>query len=217
VAFHRRLRNVHILTTAIEHEAVLNAAAAWPDSVSRSACSRWMVSGRVDPEAVRAALRPATCLISVMHANNETGVLQPIEEIGRIAREAGVPFHIDAVQTAGLVPLDVDRFSLDLASLSAHKLYGPKGVGALYVRRGTRLAPLVDGGSQEGGLRAGTLNVAGIVGMGAAVRLARTERPERVEHARRVRDALAERLVEVLPEARAPAIPPTCSPVIFTS
>jgi cysteine desulfurase len=137
-----------------------------------------------------------------MHANNEVGTLQPIAAVGRIAREAAVPFHVDAVQTAGIEPIDVEALHIDLLSLSAHKFYGPQGVGALYVRRGIRLAPLVDGGPHESGLRAGTPNVAGIVGLGEAARLARSERATRRAHAGTVRDALAERLGAVIPEAR---------------
>jgi len=134
--------------------------------------------GRVDPAAVKAALRPDTVLVSVMHANNETGVVNPVEEIGAITRAAGVVFHCDAVQSAGKIPFDVEQANVDLASLSAHKMYGPKGVGALYVRRKprARLLPQMDGGGHERGHRSGTLNVPGIVGFGAAAELARAER-----------------------------------------
>jgi cysteine desulfurase len=202
IAFYRRLRDVHIVTSAVEHDAVLNAAR----SLMRFGVEVTVLPvdslGRVDPEEVRRALKPATGLVSIMHANNEVGTFQPIAAISEITREAGVPLHVDAVQTVGFEAIDIQRLGLDLVSLSAHKLYGPKGVGALYVRSGTQLAPLVDGGPQEGGLRAGTLNVAGIVGMGEAARLAREERVERAAHARAVRDALAERLGEVLPKAR---------------
>lgn len=202
IAFLHRLRDVHIVTTAVEHDAVLKAAR----SLARLGAEVTVVPvdsmGRVDPEAVRRAIFPTTRLISVMHANNEVGTLQPIAEIGRIAREAGVPFHVDAVQTAGIEPIDVKTLAIDLLSLSAHKFYGPKGVGALYVRRGVRLAPLIDGGPQEGGLRAGTSNVAGIVGLGEAARLTAKEQEARRVHAREVRDALGERLHEVLPRAR---------------
>ena len=168
----------HLVTVATEHKAVL-------DSMHALERAGWAVTvlpvapdGRVDPAAVRAALRPDTVLVSVMHANNETGVIQPIEEIGAITRAAGVLFHCDAVQSAGKIPFDVERAQVDLASLSAHKLYGPKGVGALYVRRKprVRLIAQMDGGGHERGFRSGTLNVPGIVGFGAACALAAAER-----------------------------------------
>jgi len=168
----------HLVTVATEHKAVL-------DSMHALERDGWTVTvlpvagdGRIDPAAVKAALRPDTTLVSVMHANNETGVIQPIEEIGAITRAAGVPFHCDAVQSAGKIPFDVERAQVDLASLSAHKLYGPKGVGALYVRRKprVRLVAQMDGGGHERGFRSGTLNVPGIVGFGEACQLAGTER-----------------------------------------
>ncbi len=202
VAFYHKLRRVHLVTTAIEHDAVRKAAL----SLERLGVEITMVPvdgcGRVDPEDIRRALRPETRLVSVMHANNEVGTIQPVAAIGAIVRAHGAAFHIDAVQTAGLLPLDVNALRCDLLTLSAHKLYGPKGVGALYVRRDTRLAPLIDGGPHEEGLRAGTLNVAGIVGIGAAATLVRAEREARREHAQAVRDALAAALVAVLPDAR---------------
>jgi cysteine desulfurase len=133
----------------------------------------------VDPEAVRAAIRPDTVLVSVMHANNEVGTVQPVEEIGRITREKGVLFHTDAVQSLGRIPFDVESAGADLVSLSAHKMYGPKGVGALYVRRRprARLLGQIDGGGHERGYRSGTLNVPGIAGFGKAAALAREEMP----------------------------------------
>ena len=168
----------HLVTVATEHKAVLDSMHAlerdgWTVTVLPVAAD-----GRVDPAAVKAALRPDTTLVSVMHANNETGVVHPIEEIGRITRAAGVLLHCDAVQSAGKVPFDVEAAEVDLASLSAHKLYGPKGVGALYVRRKprVRLTAQMDGGGHERGLRSGTLNVPGIVGFGAACQLAGAER-----------------------------------------
>jgi cysteine desulfurase len=175
--FHRA-KGRHLVTVATEHKAVL-------DSMQALARDGWSVTvlpvagdGRLDPAAVQAALRPDTVLVSVMHANNETGVIQPIEAIGEVTRAAGVLFHCDAAQSAGKIPFDVERANVDLASLSAHKLYGPKGVGALYVRRKprVRLTAQMDGGGHERGLRSGTLNVPGIVGFGMACQLAAAER-----------------------------------------
>jgi cysteine desulfurase len=165
----------HFVTTSIEHSAVLQAAERVAQRGVRVTFVAPLPNGLIDPEAVRRAIegetRP-TRLISVMLANNETGVLQPVEEIGKIAAEAGAFFHIDAVQGAGKVPLDVRRFGCHLLSISAHKMYGPKGVGALYVRRGTPVEPLLVGGSHERRQRAGTENVPGVVGLGKAAELA---------------------------------------------
>jgi cysteine desulfurase len=162
----------HLVTTAIEHSAVLSAAERLREHGVEVTFIAPLSNGLVDPGAIRAALRPNTRLISVMLANNETGVLQPVEEIGKIAAEAKTLFHIDAVQGAGKVAFDVRRFGCHLCSISAHKMHGPKGAGALYVRRGTPLEPLLVGGSHERRQRAGTENVPGIVGLGKAAELA---------------------------------------------
>jgi cysteine desulfurase len=162
----------HLITTAIEHSAVLRAAERVAERGVEVTFVAPRVNGLIDPEEIRKAVRPATRLISVMLANNETGVLEPVEEIGKIAAEAGAFFHIDAVQGAGKVAFDVRRFGCHLCSISAHKMHGPKGVGATYVRRGTPLEPLIVGGSHERRQRAGTENVPGIVGLGKAVELA---------------------------------------------
>ena len=162
----------HLITTAIEHSAVLRAAERVAERGAEVTFVAPRANGLINPEEVRRALRPTTRLISVMLANNETGVLEPVEEIGRIAAEAGAFFHIDAVQGAGKVEFDVRRFGCHLCSISAHKMHGPKGVGAMYVRRGTPLEPLIVGGSHERRQRAGTENVPGIVGLGKAVELA---------------------------------------------
>jgi len=163
----------HVITSAIEHHAVLNAC----QKLERDGVEVTYVGvgadGVVDPEEVRRALRPSTILISIMHANNELGTIQPISAIGEIARESGVAFHTDAVQAAGKLPVDVGRLGVDLLSLSAHKIYGPKGMGALYLRAGTRLHPMFYGGHHERDKRPGTENVAGIVGLGRAAESAR--------------------------------------------
>src|SRR6185312_10108421 len=154
----------HVITTTVEHPAVLQAAAQLP------AVTFVPVDGRgvVDPLAVQAAIRPDTKLISVMHVNNELGVIQPIREIARMAHRAGVMFHSDGVQAMGKIPVNVAELGVDLYSISAHKIYGPKGVGALYVRKGVDLRPLIYGGPHERKMRAGTENVAGAAGFGRA-------------------------------------------------
>ena len=162
----------HMVTTAIEHHAVLNCAEALEKQgvdVTYAPAGR---DGIVDPDEIREAIRPETVLISVMLANNETGTIQPIEEIGRIAAEEDIYFHCDAVQAAGKLPLDVNRLGMDLLSISAHKIYGPKGAGALYVRTGTELEPIFHGGHHERDRRPGTENVPGLVGLGKAADLA---------------------------------------------
>jgi len=154
----------HVVTTTVEHPAVLQAAQQLPDVTFVPVDGR----GSVDPQAVRAAIRPNTKLISVMHVNNELGVIQPIREITEIAHEAGALLHSDGVQAMGKIPMDVGELGVDLYSISAHKIYGPKGMGALYVRKGTELRPLLYGGPHERKMRAGTENVAGAVGFGRA-------------------------------------------------
>jgi len=168
----------HLITSAIEHHAILHAAQHLEQD--GYAVTYLPVDGRglVNPEDVRKAIRPQTKLISVMSVNNEVGSIQPVAEIGRLAREHDIRFHTDAVQSVGLFDVHVDELSVDMLSLSAHKIYGPKGIGALYIRSGIELAPMVFGGPQEHSLRAGTENVPGIVGLGAAMNIVREHRAE---------------------------------------
>jgi len=171
----------HIITCVTEHKAVLDAAKHLEAQGKRVTYLRVNQYGQIDLDELRAAIIPQTVLISIMAANNEIGTLAPLAEIGRSAREHGVLFHTDATQAAGSIPLDVQKMQIDLLSLSAHKMYGPKGIGALYVRRSNprvRLAPLLYGGGHERGMRSGTLNVPGIVGFGTAAEIARREMKE---------------------------------------
>lgn len=187
-----------IVTTQIEHKAVLRVC-AW---LERQGCTVARVGvdahGVVDAAEVAGAVDDRTVLISVMHANNETGSLQPVCAIGQLAWERGIPFHVDAVQTAGKVPVHVDEVCADLVSISGHKVNGPKGVGALYVRRGMALEPLVHGGGQERGQRGGTENVAGIVGLGRALELCAAEAAAAPRPVQALRDRLEQGLLERL-------------------
>ena len=192
----------HIVTTAIEHHAVLRAA----ESLERQGFSATYVApdarGIVDPAAIAAALRPETRLVSVMLANNESGAIQPIRQIAELARARGIPLHTDAVQGAGMLPLNVDDLGVDLLALSGHKFYGPKGVGLLYARRGTGIDFQQQGGSQEGGRRGGTENVPGIVGLGLALERAEERRDAYTAHCRLLRDRLMDGILEAVPDAR---------------
>ena len=188
----------HFITTSIEHSAVLRAADRMAERGVETTFVAPRPSGLIDPGDISRAIRPETRLISVMLANNETGVLQPVEEIGRIAAEAGVFFHIDAVQGAGKVVMDVRRIGCHLLSISAHKMHGPKGVGALFVRRGTPLEPLLVGGSHERRRRAGTENVPGIVGLARAVELAQHSLEDgTMERLAALRDRLEKGILEL--------------------
>jgi cysteine desulfurase len=184
----------HVVTSATEHHAVLHTAKALSEDGWRVTVVPVDAHGRVAPQDVEDAIEAGTTLVSIMHANNEVGTLQPIAEIGEICRRRGVAFHTDAVQTFGHLPTRVDALGVDLLSLSAHKFYGPKGVGALYVRKGLRPRPIQHGGAQERGLRPSTENVAGIVGMGVAARLA----AEEMDSERTRQTALRERLITAL-------------------
>jgi cysteine desulfurase len=191
----------HIVTTAIEHHAVLHTA----EDLRRQGFGVTIVppdrQGVVELDAVAAALQPETCLISVMYANNEIGAIQPIAAIGALARERSIPFHTDAVQAAGFLPLDVDALGVELLSLSAHKFYGPKGVGLLYVRKGTPVAFQQAGGSQESGRRGGTENVPAIVGLGLALERADAARESYAARCAALRDRLWRGVASAIPEA----------------
>jgi cysteine desulfurase len=189
----------HIVTSAIEHPAVLMAAMQLEREGVAVTWLRTGSSGVVNPDDVRRALRPDTALVSVMHANNELGTIQPLAEISRITREAGVPLHADGVQALGKIPVDVDALGVDLYSVSAHKIYGPKGVGALYVRKGTKLAPIAFGGHHERDRRPGTENVPGIVAFGAAAELAGRHLLAESERLAALRDRLENTLLERIP------------------
>lgn len=202
VAYASEHKGNHIITTSIEHHAVLEACKFLAKRGFKITCLPVDKYGLVDPDDVRKAITNKTILISVMHASNEVGTIEPVEEIGEIAREAGVYFHTDAVQTVGHIPVNVDKLKVDLLSISAHKLYGPKGVGALYVRKGTKLIPLMHGGEQERRRRAGTENVPGIVGLGKAVGLAGQEVGKEAERLAHLRDKLIEGLGEKIDHIR---------------
>lgn len=195
-------RGRRVVTSAVEHQAVLAACEFLErrgTSVERVPVDR---DGIVDPEALERAITPGTSLVSVMLANNEVGTLQPVERMAPLARAHGALLHTDAVQAAGRVPVDVRALGVDLLSLSSHKLYGPKGAGALFVRRGVEIAPLLHGGHQERRVRAGTENVPAIVGFGKACELAREKLQERAAHARALRDELERLALATIPGAR---------------
>lgn len=188
VAWSRPSGRNHFVSTRIEHHAVLHTLQWLEGQGYPVTLAPVDLKCRVSPEAVAEAIRPETALVSVMLVNNEVGSIQPVAEIGRVCRERGVLLHVDAVQALGKLPVSVEELGCDLLSVSAHKVYGPKGVGALYVRPGTPLVPLIHGGRQESGLRAGTQNVAGIAGFGEAVRLADTDREASWQHALAIRE-----------------------------
>lgn len=201
VAWAYQTKGKHIITSAIEHHAVLDTALWLKKHGFEVTILPVDEEGFVSPAEVEKALRPDTILVSIMHANNEVGTIQPIAEIGAIVRKHGAFFHTDAVQTAGVLDLNVEELNVDLLSLSAHKFYGPKGVGTLYVRKGVRLDPLIHGGAQERRRRAGTENVAGIVGLAKAFELAREERVAENARLTKLRDRLIEGL-QTIPSSK---------------
>jgi cysteine desulfurase len=192
----------HLVVSAVEHPAVMAPALHLRDQGWALTVLPVDASGRISIDALADALRPDTALVSVMHANNEVGTLQPIREIARITRERGVVLHTDAAQSAGKLALDVDELGVDLLTLAGHKFYAPKGVGALYVRAGTRIRCVLHGAEQEHGLRPGTENVAAIVGLGAAAALAAASLPAASAHLRTLRDSLHEQLAAAVPGLR---------------
>jgi cysteine desulfurase len=191
----------HVVTTSIEHAAILETCRFLAESGTKTTHLPVDADGLVGPESLLRALQSNVTVVSVMAANNVVGTVQPIEELAHLTKLHGVRFHTDAVQAAGKIPLDVNRLHVDLLSLSAHKLHGPKGIGALYIRKGTRLSPIVFGGGQERGLRSATENVAGIVGFGAAAVIAHQELAGEATRLARFRELIARELNGVLPQS----------------
>ena len=192
----------HIITTKIEHHAILHTAEFLETKGVDVTYLNVDEFGKISLEELENAIRPETVLISVMFANNEIGTIQPIAEIGEIAKKHGVLFHTDAVQAVGHVPIDVEKLQVDFLSMSGHKLGAPKGIGAIYIRKGTRISPLIFGGAQEKKLRAGTENIAGIVGLGKAAELAVAEMEETTKKLTALRDKLIHGILESIPDSR---------------
>ena len=201
IAFKLAKKGKHIITTEIEHPAVTETLHFLESLDFKVTYLPVYENGIIKIEDLKEAITDETILITVMHANNEICTVQPIEEIGKIAKEHGIKFHTDAVQSFGKIEVDVEKLNVDLLSLSSHKLNGPKGVGAIYIRKGTRLVPLIHGGGQERGIRAGTENVPGIVGFGKACELASQQLEEHYEKLSSIRDELIEKVLSTVPEA----------------
>lgn len=202
IAFKNKDRGNHIITTKIEHHAVLYPCEYLEKHGFEVTYLDVDEFGMVSPDAVKNAIRENTILVSVMFANNEIGTINPIREIGAVAKEKGVYFHTDAVQAAGAVPINVGELGVDLLSISAHKFHGPKGVGALYIKKGVRIDPLIHGGAQESGKRAGTENVAGIVGMAAALKMAADGMDGKTKKLTAIRDRLIKGIEDAIPYCR---------------
>ncbi|MCL6557640.1 MAG: cysteine desulfurase [Firmicutes bacterium] len=199
IAWAHQNKGKHIIVSPVEHFSIMHCVKtleSWGFEVTRLPVDRY---GMVDPADVEKAVRPDTILVSVMHANNEVGTIEPIAEVGRVCRDKNVLFHTDAVATAGLIPVDVNELNVDLLSLAANTFYGPNGAAALYIRKGIKIRPLLDGGIQERGLRAGTENVPAIVGMGVAADIARREMSFRIHHLQTLRDRLIRELLTAIP------------------
>ena len=197
-----RQNKKHLITSAFEHHAIMHSMAALERLGFEVTYIKPTTEGYIRPEDVEAAIRPDTALISIMMANNEIGTIQPIKEIAEIAHKHGVWMHTDAVQAVGAIPVDVKELGVDMLSMSAHKFNGPKGMGALYCRKGIWPQNLIDGGSQEARHRAGTENVAGITGMGKALEMATEHLEERMAHEKELRDYVIDRILKNIPEAR---------------
>ncbi len=195
-AYRNRKKGDHIITSSIEHHAVLHTCKYLETQGFKVTYLPVSKEGLVNPADVEEAITSKTILITIMHANHEIGTIQPVEEIGKLAKEKNIPFHTDAIQSAGNLPLNVDTMGVSLLSMSAHKMYGPKGVGALYIRKGTGLEPLIHGGGHERDIRSGTENVPGIVGFGKAAQLAKERLPEaaKISH---LRDSLIKGVLEI--------------------
>jgi cysteine desulfurase len=209
-------RQGHIITSKIEHHAVLRAVETLESQGFAATYLDVDGYGMVDPDALRRAIRPDTILISIMHANSEIGTIQPARQLGAIAREHGIPFHMDAVQTFGKVPIDLDAFNIDMLSFSGHKIYGPKGVAGLYIRKGTKMVSIQHGGEHERRRRAGTENVAGIVGFGKAIEIRGRDMVEEGQRLTELRERLWEGLSRRIPEVRlnghpTERVPGTCN------
>ncbi|HEY7206491.1 MAG TPA: cysteine desulfurase family protein [Methylomirabilota bacterium] len=209
-------RSGHIITSKIEHHAVLRAVQNLETMGFAATYLDVDGFGMVDPDALRRAIRPDTILISIMHANSEIGTIQPARELGAIAREHNIPFHVDAVQTLGKVPIDLDAFNIDMLSFSGHKIYGPKGVAGLYIRKGTKMVSVQHGGEHERRRRAGTENVASIVGFGKAIEIRARDMAEEAQRLTALRDRLWEGLSRRVPEVRlnghpTQRVPGTCN------
>ena len=201
IAFKLQNRGKHIITSEIEHPAVKQSLYFLETLDFKVTYLPVYENGIIKIEDLKNAITPETILITIMHGNNEIGTLQPIEEIGKIAHENNIVFHTDAVQTFGKVEIDVEKQNIDLLSLSSHKINGPKGVGAIYIKKGLRLVPIIHGGGQERGIRSGTENVAGIVGFGKAAELACSNLAEHEEKLSKVRDEIIEKVLDKIPES----------------
>lgn len=197
IAYANQNKGKHIITSRIEHHSVLNTARFLEKSGFAVTYLPVDTNGLVDPADVEKAITKETILISIIHASPEIGTIQPVEEIGRIAKDKGVIFHIDAVASIGNISVDVQSFNVDLASFAAHQFYGPKGAGALYIKGGTRIVPLIYGGIQEGGRRAGTENVPAIVGMGKAAEITGKNLEKRIDHVKNLRDSLISNALKI--------------------
>jgi len=199
IAFANRSKGNHIIISPIEHPCIMESA-NWLQKqgfvVTRLPVDKY---GQVLPDDVRKSIKKDTILVSIIHASNEIGTIQPIEEIGRICKEKGVYFHTDAVQSFGKIPIDVNKMNINLLSASSHKMYGPKGAGCLYVREGTKIEPILHGGGQEKGLRSSTVNVAAIVGFGEACRIAKKEMEKESQRIARLRDKLIKGVLQKIP------------------